>query len=305
MRRRSLLKALGGTAIGAAASTPAPKPASGRIRLAIRTVAYQGYPMAEAARRIRQAGFEGVQLGLRFADARLDLAAPDWGFARRARETFGEAGLRVAGLDGYTNLVHPDPAARERGLRGLALLLEHAGEFGTRVVATESGTFRPGQRWNPHPENPAAGWKLFVETLEILLDSAETGDSLLALEGSIIQYIGTVEAVRRLLETVPSPRLKILWDPSNYFDETRLERMTELLRAMSETFGAHVVLCHAKDVRPAPDGKVEWVAAGEGRLDYAEFFRLLDGLGREIFVALEYVREPEAGRVKRYVEGFL
>lgn len=84
------------------------------VRLGIRTHLYQAHPMAEAARRIREAGFQTVHIGLRFADGRFDMSQPDWDCARRTRETFGQAGLPIAGIDGYVPLLHPDPETRQR-----------------------------------------------------------------------------------------------------------------------------------------------------------------------------------------------
>lgn len=276
-----------------------------KVRLGVSTGIYQAHPMAEAARLIRAAGFVGAQVGMRFADARLDLAAPDWSYARRVRDVFGEAGVRVVAVDGYTNLVHPDSAVRERGVRGLKGLLEHVREFGTDVVATESGTFNPTQPRQPLPADARQGWAQFTAVMRELLKVAASSGSILAMEGSAATYIGTVEMVARMLAELPSASLKILWDAANYFDEAHIGQMTQLLQKMNTTFGAHIVLAHAKDVRLKPDGKVEWLAAGRGVMDYVTFGRILNGLGREIFVCLEYVKEPDVPQVKRYVERFV
>jgi sugar phosphate isomerase/epimerase len=77
------------------------------------------------------------------------------------------------------------------------------------------------------------------------------------------------------------------------------------LKNMSAACGRHIVLAHGKDVRLKPDGKVEWLTAGKGVLDYATFTSLLDKLGREIFLSLEYLKEPEVPQVKSYVERYL
>ena len=276
-----------------------------QVRMGISAGIYRAHPMAEAARLIRAAGFPGAQVGMRFADARLDLEAPDWSYARRVRDVFGEAGVRVVAVDGYTNLVDPDPAVRERGVRGLKRLLEHVREFGTDVVATESGTFNPTQPRQPLPADDRQGWAQFTGVMRELLKVAESNGSILAMEGSAATYIGTVEMVARMFAELPSANLKILWDAANYFDEAHIGQMTPLLEKMCATFGAQIVLAHAKDVRLKPDGKVEWLAAGSGVMDYRTFGRLLNGLGREIFVCLEYVKEPDVPQVKRYVEKFM
>ena len=275
------------------------------LRLGISTRSYRELPMAEAARLIRDAGFEDVQVSLEFADARLDPAAPDWSYARRARDVFGGAGLRILAVDGYTNLCHPDAAVRERNVRGLAAVLEHAREFGTNIVVTEAGTFNPTARRRPQPADPVAGWKQFIGTVRDLAKTAESSGSILAMEPSVATFVGSVEAVGRMLDEVASPHLKILWDAANFFDETLIHRMQELLMRMYATFGAHVVGAHAKDVRLNAEGSVEWVAAGKGRLDYATFVGLLEATHRDIFLCLEYARVAEVPQVKSYVGRYL
>jgi len=271
------------------------------VRLGIRTYVYQAHPMAEAARAIREAGFEAVHIGLRFADGRFEMSQPDWEFARRARETFGQANLTIAGIDGYVPLLHTDPETRKRNVRALAALLERAREFGTPVVATETGIFR-GQS---APGDLEAAWKQLLAMLRELLKAAEAGDTILAIEPSFSTFIGTVEAVRRMLEEVASPRLKILWDAAHLIQAADLADTGKAMARAVAAFGSHIVLAHANDVRLGAEGKTESCRAGTGRLDYRAFISLLGRLGREVALCIEHARENEVPETVDYIQRFL
>lgn len=271
------------------------------VPLGIRTYVYQAHSLAEAARKIREAGFETVQIGLRFADGRFDMLQPDWDYARRARDTFGRAGLHVAGVDGYVPLLHPDFQTRRRYVRALAALLERAREFGTPVVATETGIFRD----QPPPKDPEAVWKELMGILHELLSAAEAGDTLLAIEPSFSTFMGTVDRVRRMLEDVPSPRLKILWDAAHLMYPEDLADTGKAMERAVAAFGPHIVLAHANDVRLGAHGRTQSCRAGTGRLDYRAFLAQLDRLGRELALCIEHVKEDEVAETLKYVRQFL
>ena len=270
------------------------------VRLGIRTMVYQAHPITEAARRIRAAGFEAVQIGRRFADGQFDMNHPDWDYARRARDVFSEAGLAIEGIDGYVPLLHPDPETGRQHLRALTALLERAREFGTPVVATETGIFRD----QPAPE-PVETWKRLLAMLRELVTAAEAGDTVLALEPSSSTFLGTVDAVRRTLEEIASPRLKILWDAAHLIPAADLDETGKAMARAVAAFGPHIVLAHANDVRLGAEGRTQSGRAGTGRLDYRAFVAHLERLGRNVALCIEHTKEDEVPETVRYVGRFL
>ena len=79
---------------------------------------YFPYGLEETAGRIRKHGFNTVQLDLAFKDMDLETskirARPS---AKKIRDTFRAHDLPVCAVSGYTNIVHPDPAARAQKLK--------------------------------------------------------------------------------------------------------------------------------------------------------------------------------------------
>ena len=275
-----------------------------RVRLGIRTATYRTQSMKEAATLIRAAGFQGVQLGLWFADARLDLNSPDWSYARRARDIFAEAGVPILGLDGYVSLVHPDPATRQANLRGLVRLIEHAADFGTNIIGTEAGSFHPGERGRARPDDPVAGWKLFMHSMGEGVRAAQSAGVILAFEPTLSTLVGTIDEVRRMLDEIGSPHLKIIWDAAHYYDSTNVGDIPGLLKRMYKSFGSDVVMAHANDFRITQADRVQSCDIGDGKLDYATFISLLDRGPKDILLAVEHTKEADVPRVKRYLDKF-
>lgn len=277
---------------------------SRRVKLGIRSYVYQAHPMAEAARLIREAGLAGVHLGLRFADGIFDMRRPDWDYARRARDVFSAAGLPIAGLDGYVNLVHPDLAERERNLESLKNLLARAKDFGTTVVATEAGTVVPGKWTPPTSAEAEAVFKPLISGLKEAVRAAEGAGTILAVEPSFATPMGTVETVQRMFEEIPSPNLKILWDGAHLIQPADIADTAAALRRAYRIFGSRVVIAHANDVMLA-EGRTRSCSPGEGKLDYKTFVSLLDRTGGDLYLCLEHAKEPDVPRLKSYVGKYL
>ena len=97
-----------------------------------------------------------------------------------------QAGIAIAGIAGYRNLIDPDERERRENIEYLARCLELAPRIGTSVVATEAGTRSTEGQYRWHPDNRLpASVQLFHDAVGELLETAERHGSILALEGSV------------------------------------------------------------------------------------------------------------------------
>ena len=121
----------------------------------------------------RRFGLQAVQLGG-------DLVEQCFDHPERAG-ALEQAGIGVAGIAGYRNLVDPDGRARRENIEYLARCLELAPRIGTSVVATESGTRNTeGQwRWSTANRLPASV-QLFHDAVGELVEVAERSGSIVA-----------------------------------------------------------------------------------------------------------------------------
>ena len=126
----------------------------------------------------RRFGLGAVQLGG-------DLVEQCFDDPRRA-DALEQAGIAIAGIAGYRNLIDPDERERRENIEYLARCLELAPRIGTSVVATEAGTRSTEGQYRWHPDNRLpASVQLFHDAVGELVEAAERHGSILALEGSV------------------------------------------------------------------------------------------------------------------------
>ena len=273
------------------------------LKLAVFTGVYAALPLEEAVKRIKADGFSGAVVEYVFADVRFDPFAPDWEAAKKIKDSFDRQGIKIVGLYGYYNVVAPDPEKRRRGEARMNFLLENWRRLGSNNISTETSSFNPQSEWADSPEN--ATEKAYQEcrrSLEKLARTAEKTGAVISLEPYWKNVISSAERAERLFRDIPSPALKLVMDPCNYFRKEDLPRMKPMLEDLFRRVGKQTVVAHAKDVKAAPTADdTELPAAGKGVLDYPLYLRLLAGLDRELYLAVEHLTLDDVARARDYV----
>ncbi|OHB82079.1 MAG: hypothetical protein A2V98_12630 [Planctomycetes bacterium RBG_16_64_12] len=308
--RRDYLKALSSALLGASAvdavgmtslAADLRAKAKAQITLGIDSGVYGKLPLEEAVQRIRADGFGSVLTNFTFADVRFDPWSPDWEAAKRITACFERHGVRIAALFGYYNVVDPDAERRRRGAARMELFITHWRRLNCPVISTETGTLNATSEWLDAPENETeAGYLQCRAALEQLARAAEKTGAIISIEAYWRNIIGTMDRAERLFREVPSPALKLVMDPCNYFRKEDLPQMQPMLADMFRRLGDRIVVAHAKDVKAA-DAGTDLPAAGQGVLDYPLYLRLLAQLDRPIDLILEHLSLPEVPRTRDFV----
>ena len=287
---------------------------------------YFPYTLEEQAQRIRALGFNTVQLDLAFKD--IDFSTPDsitQDKARRVRETFRDHDLPICTLSGYTNIVHPEPAERQRRLDMLRAIIRHARDFGAAYVISETGTFDPDSDWVSHPRNKTE--EGFAECRDVIAGLAQTAydhGAVFLLETYVNNVVGSVEETVRMFAEADHPGLGLLMDPTNYFEDHNIDRMGGVLKQIFDTLSDRIRIAHAKDVKRAEDatekhadidaseahsfrgvGAIELPAPGLGALDYDDYLMRLSRKHPNIPLIIEHLDETDVPRAKRFIDGKL
>jgi sugar phosphate isomerase/epimerase len=287
---------------------------------------YFPYTLEEQAKRIRSLGFNTVQLDLAFKD--LDFSTPESitpEKAKRVRETFRDYDLPICCISGYTNIVHPDPAARQHKLAMLKAIIRHARLFGTPYVISETGTYNTESDWVHHPKNKTE--EGFAEARTIIRDLAQTAydhGAVFLLETYVNNVVGSVEETVRMFAEVDHPGLGLLMDPTNYFEAHNIAEMDRVLRQIFDTLSDKIRIAHAKDVKRSHDtsekhadidaseahsfrgvGAIELPAPGLGILNYDYYLRRLAEKHPNIPIIIEHLDETDVPRAKKFLDGKL
>src|SRR5262245_39181593 len=136
---------------------------------------------AEAARRVRAAGYRGVSI---FFQKPLEA---DQAAVQRLKRALDEADLEAAQANGwYEVLVHPDEPTRAEGIRGLQALTRIGRALDAKTVYVRPGSLSATGAWNPHPGNfePRVFDRL-VDSLKQVAQTAQAEGMTLALEGHV------------------------------------------------------------------------------------------------------------------------
>lgn len=312
--RREVLKLTGGglaaAMVGAsrlrAAETPGAdlrERARKNLPLGIFSGVYGGFPLDEAARRIREDGFGRVVLQFGFKDVQFDPWNPDWDALKKMTTALEKNDIRVVGLFGYHNVIGPDEAARKRNDQLTSLLINNWQRFGSPIVSTETGTFNTKSQFEEDPRNfTEEGYAAVRKAFARLVRAAEKTKAVIAIEGYWKNVIGTAERAERLFKDIDSPSLKLTMDPCNYFRNEELPKLDAGLHDLFKRVGGQTVLAHAKDVKAREDGGQDLPAAGRGVMNYPLYLRLLTQLDREMPLVIEHLAIDDVARARDYVK---
>jgi len=283
------------------------------------------YSLEETAKRIRAFGFNTVQLDLNFSDMDLSTEKLTPSVCKHIRDVFRGYNLPISIISGYTNIVSPDIQKRKKGLKRLHRILELAWDFGTPYVATETGTFNPESDWVDHEKNHTPeGFNEFCKVVREALKVAELNGSVLCLEPYVQNVIGSVEDCKKVFSEINSPNLKLVLDPTNYFELHNIDKMHGTLDSIFDELSDMVVVAHAKDVKrvKVPGGvrreekmgtkdealsfrgvgNMELPAPGLGELDYPYYLKRLLRVSPNIPLIIEHLTEEDVPRAKKFVD---
>ncbi|MFT2010121.1 sugar phosphate isomerase/epimerase [Pontibacter sp. 13R65] len=284
---------------------------------------YFPYTLEETARKIREIGFNTVQLDLSFKDMDLSTEQITAEKCRRIRDTFRRHNLPISCISGYTNLVHPDPAKRQANLKHLKQLIRFAHDMGSPYVISETGTFDSESDWVHHPKNKTEeGYEECVKVIQDIVDfSREHGVTFLA-ETYVNNVIGSVEETLRLFSDITDPHLGLLMDPTNYFEEHNIDQMDQTLNYIFNALSHRIKISHAKDVKRATAaqgvkmadidaseahtlrgvGMIELPAPGLGSLNYDLYLQRLSRDHPNIPIIIEHLEEEDVPRAKQFLD---
>lgn len=215
---------------------------------------YFPYGLEETARKIRALDFNTVQLDMHFKDMELSAGQITKEKCVRIREAFRDNNLPISCISGYTNIIHPDKAERERRVGYLKEIISHAQYLGTPYVISETGTYNTESDWVHHPKNKTEeGFEECRKVIADLSQHAYDHGAVFLLETYVNNVVGSVEETVKMFAQVDHPGLGLLMDPTNYFETHNIDRMDDILNQVFDTLSDKIKIAHAKDVKRSGD----------------------------------------------------
>jgi len=237
-------------------------------------------PEEEALAKAKEMGADGVQIG---SPVDLDAAG------RRALvEKIGKYGLKISAVCAWGGEVDLGEEGSEVHVESGKRVLELAADLGCKIWQGHVGVM-PEDTEHPH-------WANFVRGCVELAEHGEKVGACLALETGP----EPPPVVKRLMDTVGSPALRVNYDPANlilwppmlaqwagvpYDRKAAWEKFMPVEGA--DLLGPYVVHVHAKDATTDDAGNAKEVPLGEGLVEWPKFVGYLQKHGFDGFFAIE------------------
>ena len=287
---------------------------------------YFPYSLEATACKIRELGFNTVQLDLSFKD--MDLSTDKISDVKcvKIRDMFRSHNLPICCISGYTNLIHPKPEVRKANLAHLRQIIRHARQLGSAYVISETGTFNPDSDWVSHPDNKSeAGYQECLEVVGEIVELARSCGVTFLIETYVNNVIGSIEETLRIFADINSNHFGLLMDPTNYFETHNIGEMDKVLNNVFNALSDKIKVAHAKDVKLAGGdkgvlmsgidadeshclrgvGQIELPAPGLGSLNYDLYLKRLAKDHSNIPIIIEHLELEDIARAKKFIDGKL
>ncbi len=238
------------------------------MRIGVRVHDLGKLPAQDLAKRVREYGLSCVQLTLHEAIAGFDGGPgrlnPGLGF--EVGEAFRSRGVQIAVLSCYINPIHPVQAERDRQVALFKEYVRFARDFGCSVVASETGSVNTDFSFNP--ENHSEGsFQIMLQSVGAMVQEAERFGVIVGIEGVASFVACDPQRIRRMLDSIGSNNLQVVFDPVNLLNAENHERRGDLIDESLQLFGDRIVALHAKDY-VVEAGRLRSVTLGDGLLGY-------------------------------------
>jgi sugar phosphate isomerase/epimerase len=271
------------------------------MKLAFSTNAYTRFPLLDALRGIRSAGFEGVEILADVPHAYPPNVTTQ--LTTDLRRTLDELGLHVSNINcncsfGYwkdapaepyfePSLISPDPKHRADRVSMILRALEFARDVGAANISITSGRMLGGM-----PPDKSA--RQFAESIRPILDRADELGVDVGIECEPGLFLEYVAELREWIDRLGHPRLGANLDVGHC--QVIGESVPETVLALA----GRIWNLHVEDI---PGRKHFHMIPGEGTMDWCGLRTALRKIGYDRFLTVElytHTANPQAAAEKSH-----
>lgn len=243
----------------------------------------QGTP-DELFARVAADGFAAVQLAYKkcvpgvksYADVTPQLVADTVEAGKRHH-------IQVAVLGTYVELALDDEAKRTVNAADFKSQLAVCKALGAGCIGTET----TNMALQPAGTTRERAQYLLCKSLETILPEAERLGVTVGIEPVSYHSMNTPEATRRILDTMASPALKVIFDAGNLLTADAVAHQDQLWDRVGSLLGDRLVAVHFKGETFTPEGKPQSTSLEESVIDFSGAFRMLRALPQTLPVLRE------------------
>lgn len=186
-------------------------------------------------------------------------------------EALKAAGIKVPLIGAYFNPVHSDKGKVANCKAVFKDYLKYCKSLGCNIVGSETGSFND-DKWTYNPLNRTEeALQTVIATFKELAAYAKECGAYVGMEGAAGHVCWNVATLKRAIDAINAPNIKVIFDIYNYLDGSNYNRYLEILDEGLKTFAGKIVVFHIKDC-VFEDGKLKQVAPGKGMFDFGKIF---------------------------------
>jgi L-ribulose-5-phosphate 3-epimerase len=262
------------------------------MNLGIRAHDLEAESLEELVKITSSKGLTSVQLALSksLKNMNTELGSLSPGFANYVGQAFAKEDIQIAVLGCYINMIHPDLNERRKALERFKEHIRFARDFGCSIVGTETGNVnaKMGYTEANFEEQPFLD---VVQSVQELVKEAEKFGIIVGIEGGVNHPIYSPELMKRLLDSIHSTNLQVIYDPVNYLTMGNYENQEAVFEKSMNLFGDRIVILHAKDFI-IENNWIKTVPVGKGLLNYHALFKFVKNKKPFINILMESTKEP-------------
>lgn len=204
-----------------------------------------------------------------------------------------DAGLVIAEVGIWNNLLDPDPDRRRENFERAVKRLATAEKVGARCCVNISGS-RSAVWDGPDPRNlTGETFEMVVETTRRLIDRVNPARTRYTLEPMPWMLPHDEQDMLRLLKAVDRPQLAVHADMVNLVNSyDKYVATGELTRRFFGALGPHIRSVHLKDAKIVPDRltlHIDEAVPGEGDFDYPALLGCCAALDGDLPMMIEHL----------------
>lgn len=272
------------------------------MRIGIRAHDVKADTFEELVRSIHEQGMHCCQLAVAKAvkefPTQKEVLTP--GLAQYMKEVFTENKVDVAVLGCYLNLANPDEEELKDIIDTYKRHVLFASQIGAGMVGTETGNCNREYRFEPYSHTEEA-LQIFIENLRQVVSYAEKLGVIIAIEPVYTHIVCNAKRARKVLDTIQSPNLQIIFDPVNLLTIDNYQSYEDMVSEFTELLGPDIAAIHAKDFR-IEDGKMYTCPCGMGQMDYTSLMTYIKKHKPYIHVLLENTAPENAVQARKCLE---
>ncbi|MBP1962875.1 sugar phosphate isomerase/epimerase family protein [Paenibacillus aceris] len=254
---------------------------------------YMGWSAEAMAEDARSQGMMYVQIDPKQAMQVMDDQPFSPARAEKIRSIFEKQGISVIALSGYTNLMNPNVQKREAKLEQLERMIDLCSIYGTRYIATETGSLHPTNAWRDYEGNRTPdAWEQLLKIMDRLRNRAVKNGAVLLAEGFVNNVLASTEQAVDMRERLGTEGLAFIMDPFNYLTQEDLSRQPEAMAKMFDNIGDICPIAHAKDALYG-EGGFTTPRVGAGQADWNVYAELLARRLPDVPLILEHAKPEE------------